>query len=153
MGSKSVLAVFVCLAAFGSVASAGNAAPLEGTWQGTYKCGQDRFHLLGGPFQWSLPFTIEDGRITATRNYISIDSYPVVAEFNGLIQADGLIEIAVNGGVEIALHRAFHGTYTAWADGDRIDFYGPMLGRRNVILRQCELHLTPASPSPARPTV
>jgi hypothetical protein len=141
-GRKLVLTVFVWLTACGTLASVGNANPLEGTWQGTYKCGQDRLHLAGAPFEWTLPFSIQDGRITATREFISISSQPAVAEFNGLVQADGLIEIAVNGGNESAVHPAFHGTYTGRAAGDRIDFQGPMLSKRNVMLRQCELHLS-----------
>ena len=147
MGRKLVLSVFVCLAACGIVASVGNANPLEGTWQGTYRCGQDRFDVHGGPFEWNLPFGIQDGKITATREYISLTSQPAVAEFHGLIQADGLVEIGVIGGVASAIHPAFHGTYTGRADGDRMDFRGPMLGRRNVVLRQCELHLKPDSPT------
>src|SRR6266550_5453510 len=92
MGRKFALSVFVCLAACGIVAGVGNANPLEGTWQGTYKCGQDRFNVHGGPFEWNLPFSIQDGKITATREYISLSSQPAVAEFNGLIQVDGLVE-------------------------------------------------------------
>src|SRR5947209_3836409 len=132
MGRKLVLAVFVCLAAYGLLASVANADPLEGTWQGTYKCGQDRFNLHGAPFEWSLPFSIQDGKITATREYIALSSQLAVAEFYGLIQADGLIEIGVIGGVENASHPAFHGTYTGRADGGRIDSQGPMLGKRNI---------------------
>src|SRR5438045_5697305 len=98
MGRKLLLTVLLCLAASGAVASLGNAAPMEGTWQGTYKCGQDRFDVHGGPFEWSLLFTIEDGKITATRQYISLSSQPAVAVFDGLVQPDGLVEIAVNGG-------------------------------------------------------
>ena len=142
MGRKFALSVFVCLAACGIVASVGNANPLEGTWQGTYKCGQDRFNVHGGPFEWKLPFSIQDGKITATREYISLSSQPAVAEFHGLIQGDGLVEIGVNAGVERAFHPAYHGTYTGRVDGDRIDFQGPMLGKRNIMVRQCELHLS-----------
>ena len=93
MERKSILSVFVCLAACGMVTSVGNATPLEGIWQGTYACGQDRFDVHGGPFEWKLPFSIQDGKITATREYISLSSQPAVAEFNGLIQGDGLVEI------------------------------------------------------------
>jgi hypothetical protein len=143
MGSKLVLAVFMGLVACGIVASVGNASPLEGTWQGTYKCGQDRFDLHGAPFEWNLPFSIQAGKITATREYISPTSQLAVAEFYGLIQADGLVEIGVTGGVPSAFHPAFHGTYRA--DGDRIDFRGPMLSKRNIMVRQCELHLKPVS--------
>jgi hypothetical protein len=145
MGSKLVLAVFIGLVACGIVASVGNASPLEGTWQGTYKCGQDRFDLHGAPFEWNLPFSIQAGKITATREYISPTSQLAVAEFYGLIQADGLVEIGVTGGVPSAFHPAFHGTYTGRADGDRIDFRGPMLSKRNIMVRQCELHLKPVS--------
>jgi hypothetical protein len=142
MGSKLALSVFVCLAACGIAANVGNANPLEGTWQGTYKCGQHRFDVHGGPFEWKLPFSIQDGKITATRQYISLSSQPAVAEFNGLIQGDGLVEIGVNGGVERAFHPAYHGTYTGRVDGDRIDVQGPMLSKRNVMVRECELHLS-----------
>jgi hypothetical protein len=142
MGLKFALSGFVCLAACGIAAGVGNANPLEGTWQGTYKCGQDRFNVHGGPFEWKLPFSIQDGKITATREYISLSSQPAVVEFHGLIQGDGLVEIGVNAGVERAFHPAYHGTYTGRVDGDRIDFQGPMLGKRNVMVRQCELHLS-----------
>ena len=73
---KLILSVFVCLAACGVVTSVGNSTPLEGTWQGTYTCGQDRFDVHGGPFEWKLPFSIQDGKITATREYISLSSQP-----------------------------------------------------------------------------
>jgi hypothetical protein len=96
----------------------------------------------GGPFEWKLPFSIQDDRITATREYISLSSQPAVAEFHGLIQGDGLVEIGVNAGVVRAFHPAYHGTYTGRVDGDRIDFQGPMLGKRNIMVRQCELHLS-----------
>ena len=142
MERKSILSVFVCLAACGMVTSVGNATPLEGIWQGTYACGQDRFDVHGGPFEWKLPFSIQDGKITATREYISLSSQPAVAEFNGLIQVDGLVEIGVNGGVVSTFHPAYHGTYTGRVDGDRIDVQGPMMGKRNVMVRQCELHLS-----------
>src|SRR6266850_1994192 len=52
----------------------------------------------GGPFEWKLPFSIQDDRITATREYISLSSQPAVAEFHGLIQGDGLVEIGINAG-------------------------------------------------------
>ena len=146
MRSKLVRAAFVCLTACIGVtraASAGDVALPEGIWQGTYKCGQDRLHLAGAPFEWSMPFTIQDGRISAIREYISVSSQPAIAEFNGLIQDDGTVEIAVNGGFPIKLHPAFHGTYTTRVKGDRLDFQGPMMGKRNVVLRQCELHLKP----------
>ena len=94
MGRKFALSVFVCLAAYGMVASVGNANPLEGTWQGTYKCGQDRFNVHGGPFEWKLPFSIQDGKITATREYISLSSQPAVAEFHGLVQGMGWLRSA-----------------------------------------------------------
>jgi opacity protein-like surface antigen len=142
MGRKSALAV--CLVACGIVASVAKADPLEGTWQGTYKCGQDRFDVNGGPFEWSLPFTIKDGKITATRDYIALSSQPAAAEFNGIIQADGLVEIGVVGGVIGKPRPAFHGSYSSRVNGDRIDFQGPLLGRRNLVLRQCELHLSRA---------
>jgi hypothetical protein len=142
MGRKLVISVFVCLAVCGMVTSGGNATPLEGIWQGTYTCGQDRFDVHGGPFEWKLPFSIQDGKITATREYISLSSQPAVAEFNGLIQGDGLVEIGVNAGVERAFRPAYHGTYTGRVDGDRIDVQGPMMGKRNVMVRQCELHLS-----------
>jgi hypothetical protein len=142
MGRKSALAVFVCLAAGGIVVSVADAAPLEGIWQGTYKCGQDRFNLIGGPFEWTLPFSIRDGKITATREYISTSSQLAVAEFYGLIQADGLVEIGVTGGDERASHPDFHGTYAGWPAGNRVDLQGPMLSKQNIITRQCELHLS-----------
>src|SRR5258707_14842999 len=98
MGRKFALSVFVCLAACGIGASLGNANPLEGTWQGTYQCGQDRFDVHGGPFEWKLPFSIQDGRITATREYISLSSQPAVAELHRLIQGHGLVEIVLKPG-------------------------------------------------------
>jgi hypothetical protein len=142
MGRRFAMSVLVSLAACVTGASVGNANPLEGIWQGTYKCGQDRFNVHGTPFEWKLPFTIQDGKITAIREYISLSSQPAVAQFTGLIQGDGLIEIGVNAGVARAFHPAYHGTYTSRVDGDRIDFQGPMLGKRNVMVRQCELHLS-----------
>jgi len=145
----SVLGIGIAHAAEPQAAPQGpRPADLQGDWNGTYQCGQDRLHLLGRPFVWQVPFTIIGGQVTARRPYVDINAQLSVALFAGLIVDQGT-------GLEIGMivpradgEPGLHGTYTGRVTGDLFTATGEMLSRHNRILRQCELHLQRDRPKP-----
>lgn len=116
-------------------------AALEGEWQGTYQCAQDRLHLLAGPFAWQMPFTITGDQISASRSYIDANARLSIAVFTGLVVDRGArFEIAMLAGEQDGPPH-LHATYAGPVTADGFNATGVMLSRHNRILRQCELHL------------
>jgi hypothetical protein len=116
-------------------------ADLEGEWQGTYQCAQDRLHLLAGPFVWQLPFTILGDQISASRSYLDANAQLSIAVFTGLVVDQGArFEIAMLAG-EQDRPPNLHATYAGPLTADGFNATGGMLSRHNRILRQCELRL------------
>lgn len=138
------LALIMCLTGVAHAAEpqAPSAADLQGDWNATYQCGQDRLHFLGSPFEWQIPFTIEGDTIAGNRAYIDVNAGLSVAFFRGLVvdQGSGFeIGMAVpHQDGEVGLHARFAGRVTAQQS---FNATGYMLSHDNQVLRQCELHL------------
>jgi hypothetical protein len=128
-------------------------AALEGEWQGTYQCAQDRLHLLAGRFVWQLPFTILGDQISASRPYLDGNARLSIVVFTGLVVDQGAgFEIAMLAGEQDQAPN-LHATYIGRVTADGFKSSGVMLSRHNRILRQCELHLWREQPKPeAKPT-
>jgi hypothetical protein len=128
-------------------------ANLQGEWQGTYQCAQDRLHLLAGPFEWQLPFTIKGDQISASRPYLDGNAHLSVMVFTGLVVDQGAgFEIAMLAGEQDRTPN-LHATHIGRVTADGFKATGVMLSRHNRILRQCELHLWREQPKPqVKPT-